>query len=361
MIVGIPKEVKEHEYRVAMTPEGVMELKKDNHRIIVERSAGEGSGFYDEEYQQAGAELSDKKSLFKESELIIKVKEPLPSEYSLFQHGQALFTYLHLAANPELADFMLEKRIAGFAYETLEQNGVLPLLVPMSEVAGRMAPLMAAYYLQRVYGGQGILMPGTDSIEPARVVVLGAGVVGMNAVQVAFGMGARVAVINRGQEKLKHIERVFNGKVETFPATPENIEANVLKADALIGAVLIPGAKAPKLVSKELVSKMKKGAVIVDVSVDQGGCVETTRPTSHTDPVYTVDGVIHYSVANMPGAYPRTSTFALSKRTLPYIKSIAENGIKWAAKEDKQLRSALNTYNGEITHSALAESLSGSD
>ncbi|GBE05713.1 alanine dehydrogenase [bacterium BMS3Abin10] len=277
MIIGVPKEIKEHEYRVGLTPFGAGELKKQGHRVIVEGSAGEGSGFSDKEYQEAGSEISDKTSLFRDSELIVKVKEPLPSEYDLFREGHALFTFLHLAANPGLTDFLLRKKITGFAYGTLEENQTLPLLAPMSEIAGRMAPIMAAYYLQ---------------------------------------------------------------------------------ADVLIVAVLIPGARAPRLVSREMVSRMKKGSVIVDVSVDQGGCVETTRPTSHTDPVYTVDGVIHYCVANMPGAYPRTSTFALINRTLPYIKKLAKNGIAWAAEQDRTFQTALNTYKGKITNKALAGSFS---
>lgn len=356
MIIGIPKEIKEHEYRVGITPACVRELKKEGHRIIVEKSAGEGSGFFDKDYQKAEAEISDKTALFKESELIVKVKEPLPSEYNLFWDGQALFTFLHLAANPELTTFLLKKNIAGFAYETLEENGILPLLTPMSEVAGSMAPVIAAYYLQRIHGGEGILLSGVEGVPPARVVILGAGVVGMNAARVALGIGARVTVINRGIEKLQRIDELFHGDVDTLSATKENIESEVLRTDVLIGAVLIPGARTPTLVSKDLVSKMKKGAVIVDVSVDQGGCIETTRPTTHNNPTYTVNGVVHYTVANMPGAYPKTSTLALTNRTLSYIKTLAKNGIEKATRENKPLRSALNIYRGKIMHKALAES-----
>ncbi|GBD96022.1 MAG TPA: alanine dehydrogenase [Nitrospirae bacterium] len=355
MIIGIPKEIKEHEYRVGMAPAGVRELVKEGHRIIVERSAGSGSGFSDEDYQQAGAGIADKVRLFRDSELIVKVKEPLPPEYGLFQEGQAVFTFLHLASAPELVKMLLKRNITGLAYETLELNGALPLLRPMSEIAGKMAPVMAAYYLQKIHGGEGILVTGAGGVSPARVLILGAGTVGMSALQVACGMGADVTVINRGEEKLRQIDKIYEGKVKTVISTPENIEAEAVNADVLIGAVLITGARAPKLVSRELVSGMKKGSVIVDVSVDQGGCVETTKPTTHTNPVYSVDGVIHYTVANMPGAYPRTSTLALTNRTIEYIKMLAKIGIKNVA-ENTPLKTALNTYKGKIMHSAVADS-----
>lgn len=358
MVIGIPKEIKEYEYRVGITPSGVRELKKEGHRIIVEESAGEGSDFSDKDYQKAGAELSDKNRVFNNSELIIKVKEPLPSEYDVLRKGQVLFTFLHLAANPELVNLLLRKNIAGFAYETLEENGILPLLTPMSEIAGRMAPVMAAYFLQRIHGGNGVLLSGVEGVPPARVLVLGAGVVGINATRVALGIGARVIVINRGIEKLQHIDELFHGNVDTLLATRENVEIEVLKADVLIGAVLVPGARTPTLVSKELVARMKKGSVIVDVSVDQGGCVETTKPTTYSNPVYIVDGVVHYTVANMPGAYPRTSTLALTNRTLSYVKMLSRNTIEDAIGKDKPLRSALNTYKGKIMNEALAKSLS---
>jgi alanine dehydrogenase len=357
MIVGIPKEIKEHEYRISVTPAGVRELVESGNTVIVEHSGGAGSGFSDEEYKNAGAELSDKKTLFNRSELIVKVKEPLTSEFEFFQEGQAVFTFLHLAANPDLTDFMLKKNIAGFAYETIEKDGTLPLLKPMSEIAGRMAPIVGAYYLQKVYGGAGVLVTGASGVAPANFLILGAGTVGMGALQVAHGMGANVTVINKGESRLKVIDTEYQGKVKTVISTDENIAAEVLKADVLIGAVLLTGAKAPKLVSRELVAKMKKGAVIVDVSVDQGGCVETTKPTSHTDPVYTVDGVIHYTVANMPGAYPRTSTLALTRVTLEYIKEIAMMGIEKASGDHEFLSGALNTYKGEIMHKALEESV----
>jgi len=359
MIIGIPREIKEHEYRVSITPAGVKLILKEGHRVIVEKSAGAGSGFSDEDYQKSGAEISDKFNLFSESELIIKVKEPMPSEYDFFREGQALFTFLHLAPNPELTGFLIKKHIAALAYETLEEGGTTVLLTPMSEIAGKMAPVVAAFYLQKAYGGQGILVTGVEGVSPARVLILGAGVVGMNALRVALGMGARVSVINRGVEKLQQIDREFSGKVDTFQAAEENIEFEVLKADIVIGAVLIPGARTPRLVSKGLVAKMKKGAVIVDVSVDQGGCIETTKPTTHNNPVYTVDGVIHYAVANMPGAYPRTSTLALTNKTLPYIRLLAKNGIEKSVRENEPLKKALNVYRGKIVREELAESLSG--
>jgi alanine dehydrogenase len=324
----------------------------------MEKSAGAGSGFSDEDYQKSGAEILDKPGLFRESELIIKVKEPIPSEYDFFREGQALFTFLHLAPNPRLTNFLMKKEIAALAYETLEEEGTTVLLTPMSEIAGKMAPVVAAFYLQKAYGGRGILLTGVEGVNPARVLVLGAGVVGMNALRVALGMGAKVAVINRGVEKLHQIDREFNGEVDTFSSKEKNVESEVLKADVVIGAVLIPGAKSPRLVSKGLVAKMKKGAVIVDVSVDQGGCIETTKPTTHSAPFYTVDGVIHYAVANMPGAYPRTSTFALTNKTLPYIKILAKNGIEKAVRENEPLGTALNIYRGKIVHKSLAESLS---
>jgi len=357
MIIGIPKEIKDHEYRVSVTPAGARELAADGNTVIVEHSAGVGSGFSDKEYVRAGADLSDKKTLFNRSELIVKVKEPLPSEFEFLQEGQSVFTFLHLAANPGLTDFMLNKNITGFAYETLEKDGTLPLLRPMSEIAGRMAPIIGAYYLQKVYGGAGVLVTGADGVAPANFLILGAGTVGMGALRVAHGMGANVTVINRGEARLKVIDRMYRGKVETVISTDESIAVEALKADVLIGAVLLAGARAPRLVSRELVTGMKKGSVIVDVSVDQGGCVETTKPTTHNDPVYSVDGVVHYSVANMPGAYPRTSTLALTAVTIGYIKKIAMMGIENAVSDHEFLKGALNTYKGHIMHEALERSI----
>jgi len=354
MIIGTPKEIKEHEYRVGITPSGVTSLIEDGHTVMVENSAGTGSGFSDEEYSKAGAELSDKEHLFKKSDLIIKVKEPLVSEYPLFREGQAIFTFLHLASAPELIKMLMKKKISGFAYGTLEVNGELPLLKPMSEIAGKMAPVMGAYYLQKINGGSGILITGAGGVAPAKVVILGAGTVGMGALQVAYGMGADVTVLNRGEKKLRIIDDLYKGAVKVQIAEEKNIEEAVIQADIVIGAVLIAGAKTPQLVSREMVSKMTKGSVIVDVSVDQGGCIETTKPTTHSNPVYSVYGVIHYAVANMPGAYPRTSTLALTGKTIEYIRLLAKTGIEEAIKSDTPLKSALNTYNGKIMHSAVA-------
>jgi len=357
MIIGVPKEIKKHEYRVSITPSGVKKLKEDGHRILVERSAGEGSGFSDKDYEKAGAEVSEREDVFDASELIVKVKEPLPLEYDLFRENQTLFTFLHLASNPDAANMLLKKNITAFSYETLEVNSSLPLLKPMSEVAGKMAPVVGAYYLQKFQGGTGILVTGACGVPPAHVVILGAGTVGMGALGVAHGMGADLTVINRGQEKLDRINKMYSSRVKTVLSTKENIEKAVTQADMLIGAVLVTGAKAPTLVTRELVAKMKKGSVIVDVSIDQGGCIETSRPTTHDNPVYTLEGVIHYTVANMPGAYPRTSTLALTNRTIDYIKMLAKAGIENAVKEESPLKSALNTYQGRITHKAVAEAI----
>ncbi|MBI4825414.1 MAG: alanine dehydrogenase [Nitrospirae bacterium] len=353
MIIGVPKEIKEEEHRVAITPSGVSGLKNSGHHILIERSAGEGSGFSDIEYEKAGAVMAGKPELFNDADLILKVKEPLASEYDLFRQGQALFTYLHLAPNPGLIDFLLSSKITGLAYETLEADGGLPLLKPMSEIAGKMAPVMAANFLQKVHGGEGVLMSSVEGAQSAKVLILGAGNVGMSALKVAYGMGAEITIINKSSAKLDEIKKIFGGRVRTLLSTDENIRAEVMEADVVIGAVLVTGAKAPKLISKELVSKMKKGSVIVDVAVDQGGCAETTRPTTHTDPVYTIDGVIHYAVANMPGAYPRTSTQALTSKTIEYVKLLADMGIERAITEDAALKSALNTYQGRIIHESV--------
>ncbi len=357
MIIGVPKEIKTHEYRVGMTPSGVEELKRDGHRILIEKSAGAGSGFSDGEYIKAGAEIVDIEKLFKESELVVKVKEPLPSEYDLLQNGQAIFTYLHLAPNPELTGVLLEKKMIAIGYETLEKDGTLPLLAPMSEIAGRMAPIMASYYLQRIKGGSGILPSGAVGVLPARILILGAGVVGTNAARTSLGLGMRVSVINRGIERLQYLDELFDGKIDTFTSVYSNIRMELSKADVVIGAVLVPGAKTPVLVTEEMLGCMKKGSVIVDVSVDQGGCIETSRPTTHDNPVYEVNGIIHYTVANMPAAYPRTSTIALTNRTLQYIETLCSMGIEKAIREDSELKSALNLYNGIVMHKGLAESM----
>ncbi|MBI5203658.1 MAG: alanine dehydrogenase [Nitrospirae bacterium] len=357
MIIGIPKEIKKEEYRVAITPFGVEELKKDRHAILVETGAGGGSGFSDDEYLQADADIVDRATVFRKSDLIVKVKEPLPEEYDLLREGQAIFTYLHLAPNRELTVLLLKKKITGIAYETLQKDGSLPLLAPMSEIAGRMAPLMGAYYLQKIYHGEGVLVTGTAGVKPAKAVILGAGVVGTNSAHVCIGLGMDTVVINKGVEKLQRLDEMFMGRVKTLPLTSHNIAEEIKDADILVGAVLVPGGRTPILITRDMLKTMKRGAVVVDVSVDQGGCIETSKPTTHDNPVYEVDGIIHYGVANMPGAYPRTSTLALTNATLPYIKILADKGIEKAIREDTEIKTALNTYKGEITNKALAESM----
>lgn len=357
MVIGVPSEIKIHEYRVSMTPEGAAELVGEGHRVVIEKSAGEGSGYPDGEYAAAGAEVSDKGRLFGESELIVKVKEPLPEEFDLLREGQSVFTYLHLAPNKPLTDLLLKKRIFSLAYETLEEGGKLPLLVPMSEIAGRMAPIMAAYYLQKVKGGSGILPTGVPGVGAAKITIIGAGVVGTGAARVAHALGMDATVINRGMDRLAVIDEMFMGEVKTLPSTAHNIAECVGKSDIVIGAVLVTGEKAPMCVTERMVSTMQKGSIIVDVSIDQGGCVETSRPTTHADPVYDAHGVIHYAVTNMPGAYPRTSTLALTNRTLSYIKAIASLGPLKAIEELPSLRSAVNTYNGRVVHKGLAASI----
>jgi alanine dehydrogenase len=357
MIIGVPKEIKTEEFRVGLTPIGARELVRGGHAILVEANAGAGSGFSDDEYRKAGAEATSREEVFGRAELIVKVKEPVPPEYPLLREGVALFTYLHLAPNPGLTKLLLEKNVTGLAYETLERDGRLPLLAPMSEIAGRMAPLMASFYLQKFKGGSGVLPTGVSGVRPGKIVVLGAGVVGTNAARVGIGLGMETVVINKDTAGLSRIDELFKGRVRTLPMTTHALEEEIVDADIVIGAVLVPGGRTPVLITREMLKTMKKGSVIVDVAVDQGGCAETSRPTTHDDPVYEVDGIIHYCVANMPGAYPRTSTIALTNATLPYIKTIAERGIEKAVQEDPVIRSALNTYRGKIVNKALAESL----
>ena len=357
MIIGVPKEIKKSEFRVGMTPYGVEELKADGHTILVEPGAGEGSDFPDDEYLKAGSEITAKKDLFALADLIVKVKEPVSSEYELFRERQAIFTFLHLAANRELLNLLLEKKITGLAYETLEKSGGLPLLSPMSEIAGRMAPIMGAYFLQKFHGGIGILPTGVMGVEPAKALILGAGIVGTNAARDCVGLGMDTVVMDVRMERLQKIDEMFMGRVKTLPISLHNIKEEIKDADITIGAVLIPGGKTPVLIKRDMLGTMKKGSVIIDVSVDQGGCFETTRPTTHDDPIYKVEGVIHYTVANMPGAYPKTSTIALTNVTLPYIKILASRGIDRVVKEDASIGSSLNTYKGHVVHQALAESL----
>ncbi len=356
MVIGVPKEVKKEEYRVSITPPGVQELKRRGHSVYVETGAGEGSGFPDAEYLAAGALITDRETLFNKAELIVKVKELLPGEFGLVRERQALFTFLHLAPNNELTRVLLDKKVTSFGYETLRKGDTLPLLTPMSEIAGRMAPLMGAYYLQKIHAGSGILPAGVPGVKPAKALILGAGVVGTNAARIALGLCIDTVVMDKGEERLRRIDELFMGHVKTLLLKDDSIRKEIRDADIIIGAVLVPGGKTPMLVTKEMLKTMKRGSVIVDVSVDQGGCVETSRPTTHDNPVYSIEGVIHYAVANMPGAYPRTSTLALTNATLPYITTLADKGIESAIKEDIELRSALNTCNGEIMNAALKES-----
>lgn len=357
MIIGVPREIKVEEFRVGLTPVGARELVRSGNSVLVETGAGEGSGFPDEEYRKAGAETASRESVFQRAELIVKVKEPVPPEYPLLREGAALFTYLHLAPNPELTKLLLSKEVTGLAYETLERDNKLPLLAPMSEIAGRMAPLMAAFYLQKFKGGSGVLPTGVSGVRPGKIVILGAGVVGTNAARVGMGLGMETVVINKDTAGLERIDELFKGRVRTLPMTVHALEEEIVNADIVVGAVLVPGGRTPVLITREMLGAMKKGSVIVDVSVDQGGCVETSRPTTHDDPVFVVDGIVHYCVANMPGAYPRTSTLALTNATLPYIKIIAGEGIEKAVQTDPMIISALNTYRGKIVNRALAESL----
>ncbi len=357
MMIGVPKEIKDHEYRVSVTPEGVRTLVQAGQEVIVETSAGVGSGYSDEEYRQSGAQIAaSKEQLFRQASIIVKVKEPQLSECPLFRPGQILFTYLHLASLPELTKALLEAKVTAIAYETIEaKDGTLPMLKPMSEIAGRMSVQVGARYLEKTQGGRGLLLAGVPGVEPAKVVVLGAGVVGSAATRIAVGMGAQVTVINLDIERLRHLDDVYQGRIVTRASTQAAIEESVVGADLLIGAVLVPGARAPKLVSRALVAKMKPGSVIVDVAVDQGGCIETTRPTTHSNPVYMVDGVLHYCVANMPGIVPRTSTHALTNVTLPYLLKLASSGVDAAMRADAGLAKGVNLFQGKVTCRGVAE------
>lgn len=360
MIIGIPKEIKKEEYRVAVTPENVTKLSKVGNIVLVENNAGVGSGFSDEEYEEAGASIVDKKRLFEQAELIVKVKEPIVEEFNFFKEGQALFTFLHLAPNRILTEFMLKRKITGLAYETLEVDGTLPLLFPMSEIAGRMSPLVGAYFLQKFLGGSGILPTGTSTAKPAKIVVIGAGGVGGNAVRVAFGMDMETVVMAKTSNNLQKLKSQLGETIKTVILSEETLFTELKDADIVVGAVLIPGGRTPQLVKKDMLKVMKKGAVVVDVSIDQGGCFETSRPTTHDNPVYIVDGVVHYAVANMPGAYPRTSTIALSNATLPYIIQITQFGLEKTIAENSAIRTSLNTYEGRIMNKALAEAYKNS-
>ncbi len=354
MIIGVPKEIKAAENRVAMVPGGVATLVKRGHDVRIETGAGIGSGIADGEYDEAGAALVSANEAWA-AELVVKVKEPLPEEYPFLQRGQIIFTYLHLAANEELTRALLAAGSSAVAYETVQlDDGSLPLLVPMSEIAGRMAPQVGAWCLEKPAGGRGILLGGVPGVSPGSVVILGAGTVGINATKIALGLGAQVTVLDVNHQRLQYIDDVMGGRIVTLASHEAAIARAIQFADLLIGAVLIPGARAPRLVNREMIGTMKEGSVIVDVAVDQGGCVETIRPTTHAAPTYVVEGVIHYGVVNMPGAVPRTSTFALTNQTLPCIIEFADQGIA-AVQKNAALRKGLNVHDGKIMHPAVAK------
>jgi alanine dehydrogenase len=355
--VAIPREVKNHEYRVAITPAGVHELRRHDHDVVVEAGAGLGSSITDAEFEAAGARIvGTPDEVWAAGDLILKVKEPIPAEYHRMREGQVLFTYLHLAASRECTNALLDRKVTGIAYETVElPDGTLPLLAPMSEVAGRLAPQVGAYHLMRSGGGRGVLMGGVSGVYAAKVVVIGAGVSGMNAAAIALGMQAEVLLLDKNVNKLRQSDAIYQGHLQTVASNAYEIERAVLDADLVIGAVLVPGAKAPKLISNELVSRMKPGSVLVDISIDQGGCFEDSHPTTHAEPTYRVHDSIFYCVANMPGAVPHTSTYALTNVTLPYVVELANYGWRDALRRDRALALGLNTHEGQVTYGPVGE------
>jgi alanine dehydrogenase len=357
MIIGVPKEIKANENRVALLPVGVSTLKQSGHTVLVQTTAGLGSGFDDESYREAGAEIiTSPKEIYGSADMIMKVKEPIAIEYDLVREGQIVFTYFHFAASKDLTEAMMKAKIVAVAYETVQKvDGSLPLLIPMSEVAGRMAPQEGAKYLERTMGGRGVLLGGVPGVEPADVVIIGGGIVGTNAAKIAAGLGARVTILDNNLYRLRYLDDVMPRNVVTMMSNPYNIRKALTKADIVIGAVLIPGAKAPKLVTKDMLKDMKQGAVVVDVSVDQGGCIETCHPTTHENPTYVVDGVVHYCVANMPGAVPFTSTIALTNATLPYGVELANKGYEQAIKTNNEVKLGVNMIDGKITYRGVAE------
>ena len=356
MLVGIPKEIKSHESRVAITPEGVSEFVHSGHSVIIEQGAGSGSSITDEDFIDAGASIvASADQVWQSAELILKVKEPIESEYSKLRQGQTLFTYLHLAASKACTDALLASGTTAFAYETVEVNGTLPLLAPMSEVAGRLATQVGASALQKPHGGRGVLLGGVPGVAPGRVVVIGGGVAGLNAAVIAVGMGADVTVIDRSINRLQYIDTVYGGRIKTLVASQHAITRELKQADLVIGAVLVHGAKAPKLVSNSLVAQMKPGSVLVDIAIDQGGCFEDSKATTHADPTFLVHNSIFYCVANMPGAVPVASTYALTNATLPYALSLANHGWKAACAKDSNLAKGLNVHEGQILYAAVAE------
>lgn len=360
MLIGVPKEIKSQENRVALVPGGALVLRQAGHQVIVQTGAGVGSGFSDEAYVAAGAEIvAGPEEVFARADMIIKVKEPLPPEYNLFREGQTLFTYLHLAPEPELTRVLMERKVVGIAYETIElADGSLPLLTPMSEIAGRMAVQIGAQFLEKAKGGKGVLLGGVPGVPPGRVSIIGGGIVGTNAAKMALGLGAVVTIIDKSLPRLRYLDDIFGGRVHTLASNSYNIQQSVEQADLLVGAVLVAGAKAPRLVTEDMVRRMQPGSVIVDVAIDQGGCVETIdRVTTHAEPIYFKHGVVHYAVANMPGAVPRTSTMALTNATLPYAMQLANKGWRQAIEESPALARGVNTLNGCLTYEAVALAL----
>jgi alanine dehydrogenase len=354
--IGVAKEIKTDEYRVALTPAGARELVLRGHEVLIEASAGDGSAFFDADYARAGARIVSVEDVWGRSDLLLKVKEPIASEYPRLREGLVLFTYLHIAADEALTRALVESGITAVAYETVETDDRrLPLLAPMSEIAGRLAAQAGAYFLEKPLGGRGLLLGGVPGVAPGRVVVLGGGIVGYNATIIAIGLGAQVTVLERSIDRMRHLDEVLSGRVSLVMSSTLQIESSLAEADLVIGAVLVPGARAPKLVTREMLGVMKKGAVIVDVAIDQGGCIETAHPTTHSDPVYVVDGVTHYCVANMPGGVPITSTKALTNATLPYVEAIADNGLVRAVAADPALARGVNVLDGKITYEAVAE------
>jgi len=356
MNVGVAKEIKKDEYRVALTPAGALELTRQGHNVIVEHGAGEGSAFPDSAYTAVGARMAAVEEVWADSDLVLKVKEPLPEEYDRLREGQILFTYLHLAASEELTRALMESGAACVAYETVEtdERG-LPLLAPMSEIAGRLAAQAGANFLEKPLGGRGLLLGGVPGVAPGKAVVIGGGMVGYNAAVIALGLGAEVTILERSIDRMRHLEEVLGARVTLLMSSSLQIEESVAEADLVVGAVLIPGALAPKLISREMVAGMKAGSVVCDVAIDQGGCVETSHPTTHSEPVFVVDGVIHYCVANMPGAVPITSTKALTNATTPYVEAIANHGLGEAIARDPELARGVNVLEGRLTYEAVAE------
>jgi alanine dehydrogenase len=354
--IGVAKEIKPDEYRVALTPAGALELIRQGHDVVVETTAGDGSAFSDDAYARVGARIGSVDEVWESSDLVLKVKEPVESEYGRLRDGLILFTYLHLAADEPLTRALVDSGIAAVAYETVEtRNRALPLLAPMSEVAGRLAGQAGAYFLEKPLGGRGLLLGGIPGVAPGNVVVIGGGIVGYNAAIIALGLGAQVTILERSIDRMRHLEEILSGRVTLLMSSSLQIEASVADADLVIGAVLIPGALAPKLVTREMISGMKSGSVVVDVAIDQGGCFETSRATTHSKPVYLVDDVTHYCVANMPGAVPITSTKALTNATLPYVEAVAEHGLREAVARDEALAKGVNVLEGKVTYEAVAE------